>query len=58
MKGIAFILILLLAGCGSDSNPFENRFSPAAWCDDGRGGFAFEDGQYAYCNNGEYIVID
>jgi hypothetical protein len=54
MKRILFVLVLL-AGCGSES---ENVFNPAAFCNNNdRGGVAFEEGGYVYCNNGEFIQI-
>lgn len=57
MRYIFLIFIFILSGCGTDSssNPFDNRASAAAWCNDGRGGVAYNEYGYVYCNNGESI---
>lgn len=55
MKHVLFLIAILLVGCGTET---EHIFNPAAFCNDNdRGGVAFEEGGYVYCNNGEFIQI-
>ncbi len=56
MMCILLFIVLTLAGCGSESNPFHPE-TPGEFCDV-HGGVQLIEHPYVYCNDGAYTELD